>query len=135
MSISWSRPIVECIDCLSVRRCSGRRGNRNSRNNGFLKYHEWKADEPREKHEKPWIGRIRHQSGGGVNGKEDGPEQQADAAHGAAERVALNLPFSFVPHNRCEKVKVEWFPFVSRRWVVVFKRRAFLTRCLKRDSV
>ena len=55
---------------------------------------------------------------GGVNGKEDGPEQQADAAHGAAERVALNLPFSFVPHNRGEKVKVEKFLFVSRGWVL-----------------
>lgn len=56
------------------------------------------------------------------------PEQQADEMHGAVERVSLNLYFPFIPHNRGEKVKVEWFPFVSRRRVLTFGQRAW---CLK----
>ena len=134
MLISWSRPIAECIDCLSLRRGAGHRGNRNIHNNGLLEHHEQKVDEPREKQEKPWIGRIRHQSGG-VNGKDGAPKQEADKMDCAMEKVALNLPFSFVPHNRGEKVKVERFLFVSRGWVLPFKGRAFLRKHLQRDGV
>ena len=50
--------------CFSLRRGSGRRGNRNIHNNGLPEHHEQKADESREKQEKPWTRRIGHQSGG-----------------------------------------------------------------------
>ena len=132
MLISWSRPIAECIDCLSLRRGSNRRGNRNSHNNGVLEHHEKRVDDPREKQENHGLSASGTKRG--VNDKEGITKQQADEMHAAAEMVTSIIRF-FVPHNRGEKVKVERFPFVSRRRVLAFDQRAFITRGLQRDGV
>ena len=81
-------------DRLSLRRGYGHRGNRNSRNNGLLEHRERKADEPREKQEKPWIGRIRHQSGG-VNGKEDAPRATGEQDAWWSGRSCVDYSFFF----------------------------------------
>ena len=78
-------------------------------------------------------GKSKKSYGLGVNGKDGAPEQEADDMHCAMEKVALNLPFSFVSHNRGGRVETEMFLFVSRGWVLAFDQRALLTSCLKRD--